>query len=118
MVKNGLNGPQATPEEIATLTVTALKRTVPPAIPGIFFLSGEMPLDCDNEEVSSIFKNCDGDFEVINQALTSFTSTPIEVCNNQSQQDARALPHLALACFLFVWQGPTEGEMRYFYSSQ
>ena len=77
MVKNGLNGPQATPEEIATLTVTALKRTVPPAIPGIFFLSGEMPLDCDNEEVSSIFKNCDGDFEVINQALTSFTSTPI-----------------------------------------
>merc|ERR1711998_558662 len=46
MVKNGLKGPAATAEEIATLTVTALKRTVPPAMPGIFFLSGEMPLDC------------------------------------------------------------------------
>ena len=54
MVKNGLTGPQASPEEIATLTVTALKRTVPPAMPGIFFLSGEMPLDMDNEEAASI----------------------------------------------------------------
>merc|ERR1719197_1337157 len=54
MVKNGLAGPPASPEEIATLTVTALKRTVPPAMPGIFFLSGEMPLDMDNEEAASI----------------------------------------------------------------
>jgi fructose-bisphosphate aldolase class I len=54
MVKNGLKGPQASPEEIAVLTVTALKRTVPPAMPGIFFLSGEMPLDMDNEEAASI----------------------------------------------------------------
>jgi len=54
MVKNGLKGPAASPEEIATLTVTALKRTVPPAMPGIFFLSGEMPLDMDNEEAASI----------------------------------------------------------------
>jgi fructose-bisphosphate aldolase class I len=54
MVKNGLKGPRATAEEIATLTVTALKRTVPPAMPGIFFLSGEMPLDTDNEEDASI----------------------------------------------------------------
>merc|ERR1712118_364246 len=41
-------------EEIATLTITALKRTVPPAMPGIFFLSGETPLDEDNEEVATI----------------------------------------------------------------
>jgi len=34
MVKNGLEGPRATAEEIATLTVTVLKRTVPSAIPG------------------------------------------------------------------------------------
>lgn len=53
MVKNGLKGPLASAEEVATLTITALKRTVPPAMPGIFFLSGEMPLDCDNEEVST-----------------------------------------------------------------
>merc|ERR1712087_298097 len=54
MVKNGLKGPKATPEEIATLTITALKRTVPPAMPGIFFLSGETPLDVDNEESATI----------------------------------------------------------------
>lgn len=57
MVKNGLNGTPATPEEIATLTITALKRTVPPALPGIFFLSGEMPLDMDNEEAATINLN-------------------------------------------------------------
>merc|ERR550537_778868 len=54
MVKNGLKGPKATPEEIAVLTITALKRTVPSALPGIFFLSGEMPLDTDNEEDATI----------------------------------------------------------------
>merc|ERR1712100_321887 len=54
MVKGGLKGPKATAEEIAVLTITALKRTVPPALPGIFFLSGEMPLDEDNEEAATI----------------------------------------------------------------
>lgn len=57
MVKNGLKGPKATSEEIATLTITALKRTVPPALPGIFFHSGEMPLDVDNEEDTTINLN-------------------------------------------------------------
>ena len=41
MVKNGLSGPKATPEQIAAATITVLKRTVPVAMPGIFFLSGE-----------------------------------------------------------------------------
>ena len=41
MVKDGLTGPKATAEQIATATVTVLKRTVPVAMPGIFFLSGE-----------------------------------------------------------------------------
>merc|ERR1712019_135033 len=41
-------------EEIATLTVRALKRTVPSAVPGIFFLSGDTPLDVDNEESATI----------------------------------------------------------------
>ena len=54
MVKGGLKGPRATAEEIAVLTITALKRTVPSALPGIFFLSGEMPLDTDNEEDATI----------------------------------------------------------------
>jgi len=54
MVKNGLNGPRASPEEIATLTVQTLLRTVPPAMPGIFFLSGDTPIDVDNEETASI----------------------------------------------------------------
>eukprot|EP00438_Fugacium_kawagutii_P025174 Skav204196 [mRNA] locus=scaffold3425:59255:60409:- [translate_table: standard] len=54
MVKNGLAGPKATPETIATLTCQTLLRTVPPAMPGIFFLSGETALNEDNEEEASI----------------------------------------------------------------
>merc|ERR1712178_309325 len=41
-------------EEIATLTCQTLLRTVPPAMPGIFFLSGDTPLDTDNEETATI----------------------------------------------------------------
>jgi len=54
MVKNGLTGPRASTEEIATLTCQTLLRTVPAAMPGIFFLSGDTPLDCDNEETATI----------------------------------------------------------------
>jgi fructose-bisphosphate aldolase class I len=54
MVKNGIKGPKASAEEIATLTIQTLMRTVPSAMPGIFFLSGETALDEDNEEVASI----------------------------------------------------------------
>jgi len=54
MVKNGIDGPEASAEQIAELTCTALLRTVPPALPGIFFLSGETPLSQDNEEVATI----------------------------------------------------------------
>jgi len=54
MVKPGIKGPRADPETVASLTVQALLRTVPPAMPGIFFLSGETALDEDNEEVATI----------------------------------------------------------------
>merc|ERR1711904_221623 len=54
MVKNGIGGPKADTETVATLTVQTLLRTVPPAMPGIFFLSGETALDEDNEEVATI----------------------------------------------------------------
>merc|ERR1712046_194198 len=54
MVKNGLDGPRATPDEIATKTCETLLRTVPAAMPGIFFLSGDTPLDVDNEESATI----------------------------------------------------------------
>jgi fructose-bisphosphate aldolase class I len=54
MVKPGIDGPKASAEEIATLTVQTLLRTVPPSMPGIFFLSGETALDEDNEEVATI----------------------------------------------------------------
>jgi len=53
MVKNGLTGPKAPKEKVAELTIAALKRTVPPALPGIFFLSGETALDEDNEETAT-----------------------------------------------------------------
>merc|ERR1712050_387541 len=54
MVKNGIDGPRVDHETVATLTVQTLLRTVPPALPGIFFLSGETALDEDNEEVATI----------------------------------------------------------------
>merc|ERR1711976_1053461 len=54
MVKNGLDGPRASPEEIADLTCQTLLRTVPPAMPGIFFPSGDTPTDVDNEESATI----------------------------------------------------------------
>jgi len=54
MVKNGLEGPVATPEQIADLTVQTLMRTVPAAMPGIFFLSGDTPINTDNEETATI----------------------------------------------------------------
>jgi fructose-bisphosphate aldolase class I len=57
MVKNGLEGPRASPEEIGTLTCRTLLRTVPSAMPGIFFLSGDTPLDVDNEETATINLN-------------------------------------------------------------
>merc|ERR1712070_326717 len=57
MVKNGLDGPRASTEEIADLTCQTLLRTVPAAMPGIFFLSGDTPLDCDNEETATINLN-------------------------------------------------------------
>merc|ERR1719333_1015154 len=57
MVKNGLEGPKAPPEKVAELTIGVLKRTVPPAVPGIFFLSGETTLDEDNEETATLNLN-------------------------------------------------------------
>ena len=57
MVKNGLTGPKAPPETVAALTVQTLRRTVPAAMPGIFFLSGETALDEDNEETATINLN-------------------------------------------------------------
>lgn len=54
MVKAGLKcNPQASDEEVARLTVQTMLRTVPAAMPGIFFLSGSMPLNVDNEELAS-----------------------------------------------------------------
>jgi fructose-bisphosphate aldolase class I len=57
MVKNGLTGPKAPPETVAALTIAVLKRTVPAAMPGIFFLSGETALDEDNEETATVNLN-------------------------------------------------------------
>merc|ERR1719174_3432101 len=57
MVKCGIDGPRVPATTVAQLTIQALKRTVPPAMPGIFFLSGETALDEDNEETATINLN-------------------------------------------------------------
>ncbi len=50
---NNNNHFQASPEEVADLTIGTLLRTVPPAMPGVFFLSGDTRIDEDNEETAS-----------------------------------------------------------------
>jgi len=57
MVKNGLKAPTEPPATVASLTITTLKRTVPSAMPGIFFLSGETKLEEDNEETATLNLN-------------------------------------------------------------
>jgi len=57
MVKNGLGAPTESPEVTANLTIRTLLRSVPAAMPGIFFLSGETKLDEDNEEVATLNLN-------------------------------------------------------------
>ena len=56
-VKNGLGAPTEKPEVVAQYTIQALLRTVPAAMPGIFFLSGETKLDEDNEETAALNLN-------------------------------------------------------------
>jgi fructose-bisphosphate aldolase class I len=57
MVKNGLGAPTEPPDVVAQYTIQALLRTVPAAMPGIFFLSGETKLEEDNEETATINLN-------------------------------------------------------------
>jgi fructose-bisphosphate aldolase class I len=40
MITPGVDGPKATPDEIAAVTIEGLRRRVPAAVPGIMFLSG------------------------------------------------------------------------------
>merc|ERR1712130_700607 len=56
-VKNGLGAPTESPEVTAKRTIETLLRTVPAAMPGIFFLSGETKLDEDNEETATLNLN-------------------------------------------------------------
>lgn len=42
MILPGLDAPVATPEEVAKFTVRTMLRSIPPAVPGIHFLSGGM----------------------------------------------------------------------------
>merc|ERR1712187_5700 len=57
MVKNGIKGPRVDHEMVAHMTVSTLLRTVPAAMPGIFFLSGDTAPDEDNEETATINLN-------------------------------------------------------------
>lgn len=42
MILPGLDAPVASPEEVAKFTVRTMLRSIPPAVPGIHFLSGGM----------------------------------------------------------------------------
>ncbi|MEM6848814.1 MAG: class I fructose-bisphosphate aldolase [Pseudomonadota bacterium] len=52
MIVPGLNGPQVPAAEVAEVTVACLKATVPPAVPGIAFLSGGQTEEQATEHLS------------------------------------------------------------------
>ncbi|KAF6153844.1 hypothetical protein GIB67_001077 [Kingdonia uniflora] len=61
-------GGQVTPEVIAEYTVRALRRTVPPAVPGIVFLSGGQ-----SEEQATLNLNAMNKLEVLKPWTLSFS---------------------------------------------
>ncbi|KAJ6950949.1 fructose-bisphosphate aldolase [Populus alba x Populus x berolinensis] len=68
MVTPGSDSPKVTPEVIAEHTVTALRRTVPPAVPGIVFLSGGQ-----SEEEATLNLNAMNKLEVLKPWTLSFS---------------------------------------------
>ncbi|KAJ6293481.1 hypothetical protein OIU78_025455 [Salix suchowensis] len=68
MVTPGSDSPKVTPEVIAEFTVTALRRTVPPAVPGIVFLSGGQ-----SEEEATLNLNAMNKLEVLKPWTLSFS---------------------------------------------
>jgi fructose-bisphosphate aldolase class I len=81
--------PKATPEQVAAATVTALRRTMPPAVPGVVFLSGGQ-----SEEEATLNLNA------INVYATATGGKPWAL----SFSFGRALQ----ASVLQAWQGKTE----------
>ncbi|KAK9134072.1 hypothetical protein Scep_013600 [Stephania cephalantha] len=68
MVTPGSEGPKVTPEVIAEYTVAALRRTVPPAVPGIVFLSGGQ-----SEEEATLNLDAMNKLEVLKPWTLSFS---------------------------------------------
>nr|AAR88661.1 fructose-bisphosphate aldolase [Pandanus amaryllifolius] len=68
MVTPGSDSPKVAPEVIAECTVTALRRTVPAAVPGIVFLSGGQ-----SEEEATLNLNAMNKLEVLKPWTLSFS---------------------------------------------
>ncbi|KAJ1703483.1 hypothetical protein LUZ63_003262 [Rhynchospora breviuscula] len=68
MVTPGSDSPKVSAEVIADYTVTALRRTVPPAVPGIVFLSGGQ-----SEEEATLNLNAMNKLEVLKPWTLSFS---------------------------------------------
>ncbi|CAM8948379.1 unnamed protein product [Rhodiola kirilowii] len=68
MVTPGSDSPKVTPELIAEYTVRALRRTVPPAVPGIVFLSGGQ-----SEEEATLNLNAMNKLELLKPWTLSFS---------------------------------------------
>lgn len=52
MVTPGFDGPKVEPNQVAWMTVRTLRRTMPPAMPGVNFLSGGF-----SEELATVYLN-------------------------------------------------------------
>jgi fructose-bisphosphate aldolase class I len=98
MVKNGLTGPKAPPEVVAEKTITALLKTVPTEMPGIFFLSGETALDEDNEETAT---------NNLNAMNKMYPKLPWSV----SFSYGKALQKTAIVCWMGKNTGPAQNAL-------
>ena len=85
---------QAPSTKVAECTVTALRRTVPAAMPGIFFLSGETALDEDNEETATINLNMMNKLFPSSRKLKCTWSSVVKL----GQSLYREKPGQAIAC--------------------
>lgn len=68
---------QATPATVARLTLRALARRVPPAVPGIFFLSGGQSERMAEENLAAI--NQDGESVAVRPWLTRYNSLDVVI---------------------------------------
>ncbi|KAL9444764.1 hypothetical protein AB3S75_017864 [Citrus x aurantiifolia] len=99
MVAPGSDSPKVAAEVIAEYTVTALRRTVPPAVPGIVFLSGGQ-----SEEEATVNLNAMNKLEVLKPWTLSFSfgralqQSTLKIWGGKKENVAKAQDAFSVRC--------------------